>query len=118
MGRLYQRTVSGNKTLAYFESDRVRGDNDTAKWLARYNNMGQIFITELFGENTIIANCDINGNIRKGSDIYGWVLAKCQDGIIFEGSNTGGRILAHFDGDMFGAAAAVAVILLTLQFNT
>ena len=114
MGRLYQRTVSGSKTLAYFESDRVRGDSDTSKWLARYNNMGQIFITEPFDENVIIANCDINGNIRKGNDVYGWVLAKCEDGIVFEGSSTNGQVLARFDGDMFGAAAAVAVILLTL----
>ena len=114
MGRLFQKTTSGNKTLAYFENDKVKSVKDTAKWLAWYNNMGQIFTQAPFSEVAIIANCDLSGNIRRGSSAYGFVVAKCEDGIIFEGSTTDGRILAHFDGDMFGAAAAVSVILLTL----
>ena len=65
------------------------------------------------GDN-IIANCDISGNIRKGGGAFGWVLAKCEDGIIFEGSDCRGRVLAYYDGDMFGAAAALVVMVLRL----
>ena len=112
MGRLYQKTVCGEKTLAYFESDRVRSGNGTADIIASYNSMGQIFGRMLNHSSNIIASCDNNGNIRKGNGAYGWVLAKCEDGIIFEGSGAGGRVLAYFDGDMYGAAAVAAVLLI------
>jgi len=114
MGRLFQKTVTGNKTLAYFGNDKVKCRQDTAKWLAQYNNIGQIFMQTPLCEDAIIANCDISGNIRKGSSAYGWILAKCEDGIVFEGDSADGKVLAHFEGDMYGAAAAVVVTLLAI----
>lgn len=114
IGRLYQKTVSGKKTLAYFERDRVRSGRNAAECIAGYNNIGQISLCVSFNGDSVIANCDISGNIRKGGGLYGRVLAKCEDGIIFEGSDSKGKILAHFDGDMYGAAAALAVVVLQL----
>jgi len=114
MGRLYQKTVAGEEILAFFENGTVRSREKTADKIISYNSDGQIYhCYQNSGDNTV-AICDSGGNIRKCNGFFGSVIAKCKDGIIYEGSNAEGRILAYFDGDMYGAAAAVAVTVLRL----
>jgi len=117
MGRLYQKTVSGDTVHAHFESGRVRSGKDTADTLINYNSIGQIYHRLPDGGDYIIANCDTDGNIRKGSGVHSSAVAICKDGLIFEGNQPGGRQLALFDGDMYGAAAAFAVVILKLGIN-
>ena len=114
MGRLYQQTISGDMTLAYFEGGKVRSGNDAPNTIICYNGVGQIYQHYADSGDYSVANCDIGGNIRKGKATSGSVIAKCADGAIYEGSQPDGRILAHFDGDMFGAAAAYVVTVLKL----
>ena len=100
--------------LAFFEGDLVSGVNNVNGVHISYNNAGQIFMSSLGEAKYIIAICDNRGNIRKGDAAHGIVIAKCADGIVFEGSRPGGRILAYYDGDMYGAAAAAAITVLGL----
>lgn len=114
MGRLYQQTVSGDMTIAYFEGGKVRSKKNAADTLICYNGIGQIYQHCAKNGDNAVANCDIGGNIRKGSATSGSVIVKCSDGVICEGSQPGGRVLAHFDGDMYGAAAAYVATVLKL----
>ena len=114
MGRLYRKTESGDSVIAYFENGRVMSRRETADININYNSIGQIYRHSQESGDHIVANCDIGGNIRKSSGAHGAVLAFCQDGIIYEGNQPGNRILALFDGDMYGAAAAVVAKVLRL----
>jgi len=111
MGRLYRRSISGEKTLATFENGRVQGENNASDMSISYNNVGQIFRPLPDGGVKAIANCDNSGCIRKGNSVFGFVVAKCEDGVTYEGSHSGGRIIAYYNGDMYGAAAATALLL-------
>ena len=117
MGRIYLKTMDGELTLAHFESDRVSSVKAETDAIANYNDIGQITQRQPNGADRAVANCDNSGNIRKGSGLHGAVLAVCEDGIVYEGSQPGGRVLAHFDGDMYGAAAAAAVTVLNLGIH-
>lgn len=113
MGRLYIKTFSGEDTLAYYEDGQVRSSRYGTDTLVWYRD-GDIYISELdFGEHTI-ACCDSNGNIYAGNSTYGSILAKCKNGVIYEGGSDWNTTLAWYDGDMYGAAAAAAVTLLSL----
>ena len=114
MGRLYQKNESGDSVIAVFESGRVKSGKKAADTNIYYNSIGQIYQRSSESGDHVVANCDIGGNIRKGSGIHGAVLAFCQDGIIYEGNQPCNRILAFFDGDMYGAAAAVVIKVLGL----
>lgn len=113
MGKLYMKTISGEDTLAYYDGGRV--------WCARYSTGtevqykgGDIYYNEAgYGHHTI-ARCDSNGNIYEGNGTYGSILAKCKDGVIYEGGSDWNSQLAWYDGDMYGAAAAAAVTVLGL----
>ena len=50
-----------------------------------------------------------------GNGAYGSVLAKCENGQIYEGGSSFNRVIAWYEGDMYGAAAAAAVTLLGLE---
>jgi len=112
MGRLYQKTVSGEKAFAYFENGQVWSDENKTEVIINYNNSGQIYRRSPGNGDYGIASCDSGGNIRKSNGIQNYVIAKCEDGVIFEGNTVAGRILAYFDGDMYGAAAAVVATVL------
>ena len=114
MGRLYQKTVSGERTLAYFESGRVRSGKKTTAIIIYYDGVGKIYQRFQDSDDYTVAYCDSGGSIRKDNGLFGSVYAKCEDGVIYKGSNAEGRVLAYFDGDMYGAAAAAAVTVLKL----
>lgn len=111
MGRLYQKTVSGEKSLAHFAGGRVRCGRHSGGAEICYNSIGQIYYDGLDHVHSIVATCDIGGNIYKGSGAAGSILAKCEDGKIYESGSRRDKILAWYDGDMYGAAAAVITVL-------
>ena len=114
MGRLFQKTDCGDVALAFFAGGRVRSGKGSADTLINYNGVGEIYQPLPGGGEHIVANCDSGGNIRKNSGSHSSAIAVCEDGVIFKGRQPGGRILAHFDGDMYGAAAAVVAVVLKM----
>lgn len=110
MGRLYLKTVSGETTLAIFDSGQLRVPC-LAGTAVRYDCNGRIYDG---GSKQAIATCDTDGNIHKGAGSGGTVLARCIDGKIYKGSAFK-TVLAHYDGDMFGAAAAAMAVLSKIK---
>lgn len=102
MGRLYQKTVSGEKNLAFFEGGRAQRECSSDETAIFYNSSGQIYYEN---PTRIVATCNPRGSICQD----GTVLATCEDGKIYEGSSRK-TALAWYDGDMYGAAAALMLL--------
>lgn len=116
MGRLYVKETIGDKTIGYFSNGSVtRGQgimSDTST-VVKYSG-GQIYgnwMGNLLSNQ--IAYCDEHGNIYVGNG-GGSVIAKLENGIVYDASGYGRKEIARYDGDMYGAAAAVAALLLHL----
>lgn len=114
MGQLYKKSVFGKKILAYFENGQVHDERNAGKVLAYYDNRGYIY-KDL--DTAVVATCDINGNIYRGKGVQGAVLAKCEDGKIYKDGKRLKKVLAWYDGDMYGAAAALAVLELNNMYD-
>lgn len=113
MGRLYVKEMIGDKTIGYFQNGEVTKGNPSGlladiSVVIRYEN-GNIYT---YSTHTV-AYCDEYGNIHDGGR-GGSVLAKCENGIVYNGSGYGKTEIARYEGDMYGAAAAVAALILHL----
>lgn len=112
MGRLYQKNVSGENTLAYFENGKVWIEKRPSDTIIHYDSTGRIFMSLPERTSCTIATCDNKGKIRKGRN--GAQIANCEDGRLYEGHSRS-AVLAWYDGDMYGAAAAAVVVVLRLE---
>lgn len=116
MGRLYEKEMVGDKTIGYFSNGSVtRGQgvmSDTST-VVKYSN-GHIYGNWMGSSlSNQIAYCDEYGNLYKGNG-GGSVLAKLENGIVYDASGYGRKEIARYEGDMYGAAAAVAALMLGL----
>ncbi len=116
MGRLYEKEMIGDKTIGYFSNGSVtRGQgimSDTSA-VVKYSN-GHIYSSWMGSSlSNQIAYCDEYGNLYNGNG-GGSVLAKLENGIVYNAPAYGRKEIARYDGDMYGAAAAVAALMLGL----
>lgn len=116
MGRLYEKEMVGDKTIGYFSNGSVtRGQgvmSDTST-VVKYSN-GHIYGNWMGSSlSNQIAYCDEYGNLYKGNG-GGSVLAKLENGIVYDAPGYGRKEIARYEGDMYGAAAAVAALMLGL----
>ncbi len=117
MGRIYIKQTIGDKTIGYFSNGSVtRGQgimSDTST-VVKYSNghvygnwMGSLLSNQ-------VAYCNEHGEIYAGNG-GGSVLAKLENGIVYDGWGYGKKEIARYEGDMYGAAAAVASLILGLS---
>lgn len=109
MGRLYQNDLTGDLELAFFQDGEVHLAGDKASAPIYYDSAGCVFTLNALREKEILAVCDNEGSVRRGSS--GPVIASCIDGQIL-GGNHSDNVLACYDGDMYGAAAAAIATVL------
>lgn len=121
MGRLYVKEMIGDSTIGYFQNGNVtKGDSSKlmsdSSVVLKYRD-GHIY-SEWMGSllSNQIAYCDQYGNIYAGNG-GGAVLAKCENGVVYDSGGYGKREIARYEGDMYGAAAAVAALILHLGDN-
>lgn len=121
MGRLYIKEMIGDSTIGYFQNgDVTKGDSSKlmsdSSVVLKYRD-GNIY-NEWMGSllSNQIAYCDQYGNIYAGNG-GGAVLAKCENGVVYDHGGYGKREIARYEGDMYGAAAAVAALILNLGDN-
>lgn len=116
MGRLYTKSFMNEETIGYFSNGKVtRGDGSLFSDISTivYYQGGWIYVKTGISETHTIAKCDEYGNIYADNG-GGSVLAKCENGIIYNGNHYGKKEIARYEGDMYGAAAAVAALILNL----
>lgn len=116
MGRLYEKEMVGDKTIGYFSNGSVtRGQgimSDTST-VVKYSS-GHIYGNWMGSSlSNQVAYCDEYGNLYKGNG-GGSVLAKLENGIVYDAPGYGRKEIARYEGDMYGAAAAVAALMLGL----
>ena len=117
MGKLYTKyTLQGETVLATFENGTVyspSGTLGTGHQIMMYYDGNQIYrsVTSPFGDGSpnVLARCDNFGRIDSGT---GTRLGYCENGEIKDSS---GSIVAYYDGDMFGAAAAACAAIFRLN---
>lgn len=103
MGRLY----NNQKTIGYYHGSYVTVNYSDTKEVAKYDG-GLITVNGHY-----VATCDENGYIYSEQN-KSVALAKCEDGCVKDLNKGGYNVIAYYDGDMYGAAAAVAALILHL----
>ena len=117
MGRLYTKyALQGETILATFENGKVyspAGTLGTGHQIMMYYDENRIYrsVTSPFGDGSpnVLARCDNFGRIDSGT---GTRLGYCENGEI---KDSCGSIVAYYDGDMFGAAAAACAVIFSLS---
>ena len=122
MGRLYVKEMIGDSTIGYFQNGTVTKGNPSklmsdSSVVLKYRD-GHIY-SEWMGSllSNQIAYCDQYGNIYAGNG-GGAILAKCENGVVYDFGGYGKREVARYEGDMYGAAAAVVALMLHLGDNS
>lgn len=103
MGRLYDN----QKTIGYYHGSYVTVNYSDTKEVAKYDG-GLITVNGHY-----VATCDENGYIYSEQN-RGVALAQCKDGCVKDLNKSGYNVIAYYDSDMYGAAAAVAALILHL----
>lgn len=104
MGRLYYN----NRTIGYYHGSYVTVNYSDTKAVAKYDK-GLITVNGHY-----IALCDAEGYIYAESN-KSVALARCKDGLVYDLNKSGYNVIARYDSDMYGAAAAVASLILHLD---
>ena len=116
MSRLYYKHMMGEDTIGYYYNGEVYKGNpdgllgDTHIVLSYNGN-------NIYKNGELIAFLDDYGNIRewRGWGGAGEALACIQDGKVYLSNGNGWEsTLATYDGDIYGAAAAVVAFMLNL----
>lgn len=117
MGKLYTKyALQGENILAMFENGTVyspAGTLGTGHQVLMYYDGNRIYrsVTSPFGDGfpNVLARCNEFGRIESEDGIR---LGYCENGEVKDGS---GSIVAYYEGDMFGAAAAACAVIFHLS---